>query len=255
MENVLLAPWSGPHGGLPPFDHVTAPMLDRALSQGMDLARAEFEAIAAQKEPATFVNTLVALEKAGRPLDRARRMLDTYTSSLNDAAMQNLESRVRPLLAGFDDEFIQNAALFARIRAVHDGEPKGQLDAEQQRLVNEVYRSFVRSGAALSAPDKARLKDINQQLATLYTRFGQNLLKDESERFLLLTDAQELAGLPQNLRDGARAAAQARGHAEGWLLANTRSSIEPFLTYATRGRPARKSLAHVCRAWRARWPK
>ncbi len=235
MENVLLAPWTGPHGGLPPFDHVTAPVLERALLQGMDMARADFDAIAAQKAPPNFVNTLVALEQAGRALDRARRMLDTYTSSLNDAAMQELESRVRPRLAAFDDELIQHVELFRRIQAVHDGAEKASLDAEQQRLVNEVYRGFVRSGAALSPPQKVRLKEINQQLATLYTRFGQNLLKDESERYLLLTDQQELEGLPQSLRDSARAAASARGHGHGWLLANTRSCIEPFLTYAVRG--------------------
>ena len=235
MENVLLAPWSGPHGGLPPFDHVSAPQLDRALSQGMELAHAQIEAIAQQKDSPTFANTIVALEKAGRALDRARRMLDTYTSSLNDAAMQELESRVRPLLAAFDDEFVQNAPLFARIQAVHHSEEKATLDAEQQRLVDEVHRGFVRSGAALSPADKARLKEINQQLATLYTQFGQNLLKDESERFLLLTDPSDLAGLPQSLCEAACAAATARGHAHGWLLSNTRSSIEPFLTYATRG--------------------
>ena len=234
MDNILLAPWSGPHGGLPPFDHVNAQALERALAEGVNLARTQFEAIAQQKEPATFANTLVALEKSGRELDRARRMLDTYTSSLNDKDMQALESRVRPTLAAFDDEFIQNAALFGRIKAVQDGKEKATLDAEQQRLVGEVYRAFVRSGAALSASDKTRLKDVNQKLSVLYTQFGQNLLKDESEKFLLLTSEADLAGLPQSLRDGARAQAQARGHAQGWLLANTRSSIEPFLTYAER---------------------
>ncbi len=233
MENILLTPWSGPHGGLPPFDHVTAIELDRALAQGMDMARAQFEAIAQQGDSPTFVNTIIALEKAGRPLDRARRMLDTFTSSLNDAPMQELEGRVRPKLAAFDDEFIQNAPLFARIRAVHEGREKATLDAEQQRLVNEVYRGFVRSGAALSAPQKLRLKAVNQELATLYTQFGQNLLKDESERFLRFTDAADLAGLPQSFCDAARVAAESRGHTHGWLLSNTRSSIEPFLTYAT----------------------
>ena len=243
MDSVLLAPRKNdPYGGVPPFQDVSVPVLEDALVQGMEMARADLAKIAEQQAPATFANTVVALERAGGALDRARRLLDTYTSSLNDAAMQALESRVRPQLAAFDDEVVQNAALFARIRAVHDGHEQTSLDAEQQRLVTELVRMFERSGAALTAAAKARLKAVNQELAGLYTQFGQNLLKDESARFVLLTDAADVAGLPENLQASARAAAAARGEA-GWLIANSRSSIEPFLTYATQ-RPLRE------KAWR-----
>ena len=232
MDNVLLAPWPGTHGGLPPFDHVTPPALEDALLQGMELARTEMAAIAGQTQPATFDNTLVALEKWGRPLDRARRLLDLYCSSCNDAAMQALEKRIRPPLAAFDDEFIQNNALFARIKAVNADNNK--LDAQQQRLTSEVYRTFQRSGAALTDAEKKQLKEINQRLVTLYTQFSQNVLADENDRFLLLPELSDLAGLPTSFCDSAKAAAVARGHQEGWLIANTRSSIEPFLTHATR---------------------
>jgi peptidyl-dipeptidase Dcp len=233
VEDPLLAPWTGAHGGFPPYDQVTTAALKPALLQGMDLQRAELAAIAHATDAPTFANTIAALEDAGRPFSRVARLFGVLTSTMNDAPMQALETELAPLLAAFGDEITQNAALFARIKAVYDGRADAQLTPEQLRLVETLYRAFARQGAALDAPAKARLKEINGRLATLFTTFGHNELADEERFTLALTDEDELAGLPASLRASARQAAEAKGQ-PGWLLTNTRSSMEPFLTYSSR---------------------
>jgi peptidyl-dipeptidase Dcp len=139
-----------------------------------------------------------------------------------------------PRLAAFSDRITQNEALFRRIEAVYNSPRKSSWTPEQQRLAWRYYTNFVRAGARLDATAKARLSQINQRLAGLYTNFGQNVLKDETDQFIVLRDTAELAGLPQSLRDAAAAAATARTMQGAWLINNTRSSIDPFLTYSTR---------------------
>jgi peptidyl-dipeptidase Dcp len=138
-----------------------------------------------------------------------------------------------PVLAAFNDEVIQNAALFARVKAVYLTREAAELSSEQQRLVWVVYRRFARQGAALGDAEKSRLAEINKQLAGLYTAFSQNELGDEEDHWLTL-DAAELDGLPDWLRASAAAAADAKKQKGKFLFANTRSAIEPFLTYSTR---------------------
>ena len=230
----LLDPWTGDHGGFPPFDKITGAALKPALTKGMELARADIAAIADNAEAPSFANTLAALEHSGASYDRVGRIYNIYTSVLNDKEMQALDAEMSPILAAFDDEITQNEKLFARIKAVYDGRADAGLTPEQNRLVETVYRNYVRYGAALGATEKARLKDLNQQLATLYTKFGQNVLADEENDALILEAEADLEGLPQSLKDAAKASAEARGQAGKWLIANTRSSMEPFLTFSSR---------------------
>ncbi len=232
-DHALLAPWTGPHGGFPRFDEVKVAELHPSLLAAMDLHRAEVAAIAASAEPATFASTIDALERAGQPLRRAAAVFGVYTSTMSSAEVRQIEQDMAPIFAAFSDEIIQDAALFARIQAVHAGRHAAGLTAEQVRLVEVTYRNFERQGAALGAADKARLAEINAQLATLYTRFAQNLLADEESQALELTGEAELAGLPEPLRAAAREAAAARGQ-PGWRIANTRSAMEPLLVYSTR---------------------
>ncbi|HEY0712382.1 MAG TPA: M3 family metallopeptidase [Polyangia bacterium] len=230
----LLSPWVGPHGGFPRFDLIKPTDIKPALMKAMDLQRTEIAAIAGAKDAATFANTIVALEEAGRPFVRAANVFGVYRSTMNDKPMQKLEEEMAPVLAAFSDEIIQNAELFARIKAVYDGRQGAKLDADEIRLVETIYDSFARNGAALDAKGKARLKEINAKLASLYTKFSQNELHDEETGLVLLEAQAELAGLPDSVQQGAKAAAEAKKHAGKWAITNTRSAVEPFLTYSTR---------------------
>jgi peptidyl-dipeptidase Dcp len=249
MRNApLLSPWPGPFGGVPPFDKIKTKDFTAALEAGMEQARREIAVIANTKEPPTFDNTIAALEANGRALNRVLSVFGTYTATMNDKRMQAIETAVAPKLAAFSDEITQNAALFARVAAVYKGRAKAKLTPEQLRLVETHYTSFARRGAALGKADKKKLAAINQQLATLFTKFSQNQLADEEQQYIALTHEAELEGLPDSLRAAMKATAAARGKKKQWLVANTRSSAEPFLVYSTR----RDLRERVWRMWVSR---
>ncbi len=129
-----LAPWTGPHGGLPPFDRLRVEDFGPGLRAGMDLQRAELAAIAGDPAPATFENTVLALERSGEPLNRLRALFNVYGSSMNSGPMRALQSELSPVLAAFGDEIVQNEALFRRVEAVYEARENAGLSAEQQRL-------------------------------------------------------------------------------------------------------------------------
>jgi peptidyl-dipeptidase Dcp len=232
--NPLLAPWSGPHGGLPPFDKVRVELIGPALEAGMEEQLAEIDRIANDAAPPTFDNVIAAMERSGRALSRVIAIYGVWSSTLNDEPMQAVERSMAPKLAAFSDRITQNEKLFARIAAVYEARDAAGLTPEQRRLVWLTYTDFVRSGARLDAAAKQRLSQINQQLAGLYTRFSQNVLAEEDQQMLLLADEAELAGLPESARAAAAAAAESRGHKGQWAVLNTRSSVEPFLSFSSR---------------------
>jgi peptidyl-dipeptidase Dcp len=241
--NPLLAPWPGPHGGVPPFDRVEVAHFRPALEAGMAEKLAEVERIAADPAAPDFENTIAALERAGRTLGRVNTVYGIWGSSLNTPEFQAVQREMAPRLAAFDDVINQNEALFHRIETVYQEGRNARLTPEQRRLAWLYHTRFVRAGARLDERDKASLSGINQRLAGLFTRFDQAVLADETERYLLLEDEADLAGLPESVRAAAAEAAAGRGHHGGWAIANTRSAMEPFLTYADR-RDLRE------RAWR-----
>ena len=241
--DLLLRPWTGPYGGVPPFERVTAPMFPAAFEQAMAQNRAEIARIAENPEPATFDNTIAALEDAGRAYNRVHAVWGVFASTLNGPEVQQIDRDWSPRFAAFSDEITQNHALFTRIEAVYESPDRASLTKEQQRLVWEHYTSFVRRGARLAPEQKALLSDYNQQLAALYTRFSQNLLAEEEGQRILLDDAGQLEGLPESVAQGYAAAAEDKGLAGKWLVANSRSAMEPFLTYS-----ARRELREA--AWR-----
>ncbi|HYW08977.1 MAG TPA: M3 family metallopeptidase [Longimicrobium sp.] len=242
-QNPLLAAWTGPHGGIPPFDRVRVEHFRPALEAAMAENLAEVQRIATNPAPATFDNTVAALERAGRTLDRVSTAYGVWSSTMNTPEFQVVEREMAPKLAAFSDQITQNDALFRRIEAVYQGPEKARLTPEQQRLAWLYHNNFVRSGARLDATAKARLSAINQRLAGLFTSFSQNVLADENDQILTLNSEAELAGLPQSLRDAAAAEAVSRKMPGAWVISNTRSSIDPFLTYSDR-RELRE------RAWR-----
>jgi peptidyl-dipeptidase Dcp len=231
--NPITPAWTGPYGGVPPFDKIEAADLKAALEAGMAEGLAELDTIANDPSPPTFDNTIAAMERAGRLLDRVTTVYGIYSSTLSDETVQATERDIEPKLAAFRDSITQNEKLFKRIAAVYDARETSNLTPEQKRLTWLQYTNFVRAGAKLDAQAKKRLSEINQQLATLFTNFSQNLLADENDRFLLIEKEADLAGLPDAVREGAAASAETRGHKGKWLISNTRSSVEPFLTYST----------------------
>lgn len=230
----FLDPWTGEHGGYPRFDLIKITGFKDAMLKGMDLKRAEIKTITGQKSEPDFENTIVTFEDAGRNYNRSQRFFDIWTSTMNDKPMQSIESDMKPLMAKFDDEVIQNDPLFQRIKSVYEVREKSGLNPEQQRLTEVYYRLFTRQGAGLDEKKKARLREINERLATLFTKFTQNQLADEENFMLVLEKEDDLDGLSESLREAAAAQAEAKGKKGKWVISNTRSSMEPFLTFSTR---------------------
>jgi len=229
--NPLTEKWIGPYGGVPPFDKVKVADFKPALEQAMAENLKEIDAIANDPAAPTFANTFVPLEKSGEMLSRVSRIFGIWSTSMNTEEFQPVQAEMQPKLAAHSDKITQNAALFKRISAVYNSPAKAKLTKEQQRLVQVYYENFVHAGAALDDAKKARLSEINQQLAGLYTKFNQNLQGEESELYVQIDKESDLAGLPQSLKDAAAEDAKAKKKS-GWIIRNTRSSTDPFLTYA-----------------------
>lgn len=231
-QNILLAEWDGPYGGVPPWKSVDVSKFIESFDAAISMSTADMEAIANNAEPPTFENTIVAMEKAGKALDRLQTLFGVHTSNLNVGPIKDIEVAVAPKLSRHSDSITQNEKLFARIEAVYNSADKSNWSVAQQRLVDDYYKSFVRQGAKLNAEDKRKLSEINSKLATLFTQFSQNVLADEGGPITLIEDQEKLAGLPASTIDAMAAAAEKRDHKGAWVVTNTRSSMEPFLTYA-----------------------
>ncbi len=231
-QSVLLQPWSGPYGGVPPWDQVQTSEFVPAIEAAIKLALAEIDSIANQSASPTFANTIAELERSGKPLQRVETLFDVYASNLNVGPIPDIERAVAPKFAEYQDKVTQNSRLFARIAAVYESDEMKTLDEASRRLVDDRYKSFVRQGAKLSDGDKKRLSQINQRLARLFTDFSQNVLVDEGGYVTWITDNSDLAGLPESVVDAMANDAEAKGRKGEWAVTNTRSSMDPFLTYA-----------------------
>jgi peptidyl-dipeptidase Dcp len=231
--NPLLAPWTGPYGGVPPFDRVEIAHFLPALEAGMSAQLEAVGRITAEPAPADFENTIAALERSDRVLKQVQNIYGIWRTSMNTPDFQAVEREMAPRLAAFRDRITQDEGLFRRIAAVYAARETAGLTPEQKRLAWLYYTTFARTGARLDSAGKKRLSEINQRLATLYTAFAQNVLADETDYVLFLAE-KDLAGLPDSVRSAAAAAAEARGKKGQWAVLNTRSSMEPFLLYSER---------------------
>lgn len=232
--NPLLAKWEGPYGGIPPFDKVRVAQFKPALEAAMTENLAEIDKIANNPVTPTFENTIAEMERAGSTLERVSTVYGIWAGTMSTSEMRGVEREMGPKLAAFNDKITQNEALFKRIEAVYNTREKSNLTPEQKRLSWRYYTNFVRAGAKLGTNEKKRLSEINQALAGLYTKFSQNLLADETDLYLEIKDQSELAGLPQSIIDAAAQTAEAKKLNGSWVIANTRSSVDPFLTYSAR---------------------
>ena len=229
--NPLLATWTGPHGGVPAFDKYKIEQFKPALMAAIEHSRGQLKGIALVKSVPTFDNTIAAFENSGRELTRVGAMFNVYTSTMSSKPMQAVEQELTPIYAAYSDEITQNGPLFNRIKTVYDARETSGLNPQQQRLTWRIYQNFARQGAALDQAAKTRLGAINQRLATLYTTFSQNELADEENYSILVEKEADLAGLPDSAISGAAQAAEEKGQKGKWLFTNTRSSMEPFITY------------------------
>jgi peptidyl-dipeptidase Dcp len=232
-QNVLLADWSGPYGGVPPFDRVKVEQFKPALETAMTRGLAEVEKIADNPDAPTFENTIAAMERSGKTLDRARAVYKVWTENMSSDAFRVVEQEMAPKLAGYHDTVMQNVRLFERIEKIYNARESSGLTPEQQRLVWDYYTNFLREGAKLTPEHKAAVAKINKQLADLYTKFSNNLLHDEESYALYLTKDQ-LDGLPESYVKAAAEAASDRKQPGKFAVLNTRSSMDPFLTYSNR---------------------
>jgi peptidyl-dipeptidase Dcp len=244
-ENPLLTPWTTPFG-VPPFDLIRPEHFGPGFDQGMAEHRAEVAAIAASAEPASFANTVEALERSGRTLDRVRSVFFNLVSSQATDELQAIERDYAPRLARHRAEVMLNPALFARVSALLDRRAELALQPDQDRLLVRLESGLRRSGAALDAAGRERMAAISTRLAVLHTQFGQNVLADENEWHMVLAP-DGLEGLPDFAVEAAREAARERG-VDGHVVTLSRSSIEPFLAFSTR-RDLREA---AWRAWVAR---
>ena len=233
-KNPLLEKWTGPYQGVPAFDKYKVEQFEPALEAAMAENLAEIEKIAKDPAAPTFENTIAALERSGRTLARVHSIYGIYSSNLATPEFQAVEQKMEPKLAAFQDRIVQNEPLFKRVAAVYEAREKSGLTPEQVRLVWVYYNNFARSGAKLDGPAKARLSEVNQELASLYTTFSQRILADENDPLTVLESEKDLAGLPASFVAAAAATAEERGKKGQWAIANTRSSVEPFLTFSDR---------------------
>jgi len=246
-DNPLLQEWAAPYG-LPPFGATTPAHFGPALEVAVAEHWAEIEAIGANPAPASFQNTVAALDECGRALSRISAFFFNLTASETSPALQEVEKEWAPRLAAHESRVFMHAGLFQRIDALYAERAVLGLDADQLRLLERVHLDFVRAGARLGTAARARYSATVQELAALYTEFSQNVLADEAAYTLALQSEVDMAGLPKALRDAAANAAAQRGLPPGsHVITLSPSLAEPFMTYSAR-RDLREALWHARKA-------
>jgi peptidyl-dipeptidase Dcp len=238
--------WSGPGGGVPAFDRVKPEDLGPAFDIAMTAGRGEIAAIVNDPETPSFRNVFEALEDSDILLVRAMAYYGVWRSTMKTDEVRKLEAEFEPRLAAYRDEFVQNAKLFEKIETVAKQPPRRR--AEEERLIRVRHRAFVLNGARLDSSAKARVAEINQRLAKLSTAFDDDILSEEQKPALVLDAANDLAGCPASFKDAARAEGDRLGLEGKWVIVNTRSSVEVFLSFADR----RDLRERAFRAWTAR---
>jgi peptidyl-dipeptidase Dcp len=232
QDNILLQEYQGPYGGVPVFDEMDLTNLKPAIEQGMALHLEEIEAIANNTEAPTFENTIEPLERAGKPLNRAFTYYGIWSSNISSPEFREIQGELAPKISEYSSKISQNKKLFERIKTVYENSQKEPLAEDQQRVVHLTYENFALDGANLDEKSKERYAEINKELSQLYTTFSNNILADEENYVVFLTKDQ-LGGLPESFVKASAKAAADRGEEGKYAITNTRSSMDPFLTYST----------------------
>lgn len=231
-NNVLLKEWTGPYEGTPAFDKMNVTDIKEAVEKAMELNLAEIETIANTTEAPTFKNTIVAMESAGKTLDNVFAYYGIMGSNMSSPEFRAVQTELAPKLSEFSSKISQNEKLFQRVKAVYDASQKTPLEAQAQRVVDLIYKGFEMNGANLNTEKKKRYAAINKELSSIYTKFANNILHDEENYVTYLTQDQ-LGGLADGYKKSAAKMAADKGQKGKYAITNTRSSMDPFLTYST----------------------
>jgi peptidyl-dipeptidase Dcp len=221
-DNPLLQDWTGPYG-VPPFADIKNEHYKPAIMQGIKDLEAEIAAIADNEAAPTFENTIVALDKAGGTLDKALGVFGNITNTDTNDTLSELEGEIYPLVSKVYDGISFNETLFARVKAIKDSAAVEGMDEQDARLVELTYRQFERAGANLSPDVKAQVSDINSEISSLTTKFGQNLLKSTKAFRIDVTDEADLVGLSEDFKAAIK-------DGDTWTLTVDRSVYETFMT-------------------------
>lgn len=230
--NTLLKEWTGPYDGVPAFDEMKVSDVKEAVEKGMKLGLKDIEAIANNPEPATFENTIVAMERSGKVLDRVFKYYGIMSSNVSTPEFRDIQTELAPKISEYNSKISQNEALFKRIKTVYEASQKTPLEADQQRVVELIYKGFEMNGANLNAEQKKRYAEIDKELSSLYTKFSNNVLHDE-ENYVTYLTKEQLGGLSESFINSAAKIAKDKGQEGKYAITNTRSSMDPFLTYST----------------------
>lgn len=230
--NKLLKTWTGPYMGIPAFDKMKVVDIKPAMLKAMELNLSEIEAIATNPEPPTFENTIVAMERSGKVLDRAFTYYGIFSSNMSSPEFREVQTELAPLFSEFQSKITQSEQLFQRIKTVYEASKTKPLEADQQRVVELTYQGFAMNGADLDDVKKKRYAAINKELSSLYTKFSNNVLHDE-ENYVTYLKENQLDGLPDDFVKSAASIANSKGKQGEYAITNTRSSMDPFLTFST----------------------
>ena len=231
--NPFLGKYTTPYG-IPPFEQIKVEHYKPAFVKGIEEHKKEIDAIVNNKKPATFENTIAALDRCGELLNKVASVFYGQNSACTSDEMQAVSREISPLLSQHSDDITMNAALFKRVKYVYDHQSEEKLDKEQKKLLEETYKSFVRSGANLSADKQEQLRKLNQEISLLQLTFGQNMLAETNAFQLVIDNKDDLAGLPQNLIASAAEVAKERGLDGNWVFTLHNPSVMPFLQYSDR---------------------
>ena len=232
-SNPFLSEYTTPFQ-VPPFDLIKEEHFPPAIQEGIKQQQKEIEAIVKNGEPPTFQNTVEALERSGDLLDKVNHVLSNLLSANTTDTLQKIATDAAPLLSRHGDDIILNPDLFKRVKAVYDEKGTLGLAPEQTRLIEKIYKNFVRNGANLDAENQARLRKINEELSVLTLKFGDNVLRDDNAFQLVIEKREDLAGLPPTVIEGAAEAAKAKGFEGKWIFTPHKPSLIPFLQFSAK---------------------
>ncbi|MDE5416448.1 M3 family metallopeptidase [Labilibaculum sp. DW002] len=230
-DNPFFSEYNTPHQTAP-FDQIKFEHFEPAFTEGMVQGRAEIDAIANSKETATFENTIVAYEKAGKLLGKVSDVFFNIKGSENTDSIAALAKRLSPIMTKYSADISLNENLFKRIKTVYDKKADLKLTVEQNTLLEKMYQGFVRSGANLDADKKTKLREIDGKLALLTMQFGDNVLKETNAFELVIDKKEDLAGLPESVIGAAAEKATAAGKEGKWMFGLDKPSMLPFLQYS-----------------------
>ncbi|MEX2488088.1 MAG: M3 family metallopeptidase [Pseudomonadales bacterium] len=243
MSNPFFERWDTPYG-IPPFDRIRTEHFEEAFNRAFAEHVREVEQIVRNDEAPGFENTVEAFEGSAELLRKVSNTFSNLVSVNVSDALQKAQMEIMPRYASHHSDMLLAPELFARVREVYESEDRSRLSDEQIQLLEEMYKAFIRAGAALDKQARTQIKALDEELASLKARFGQNLLKDTNNFELILESEDEVAGLPDSVLKGAAAEASGRGQEGKYVFTVARSSITPFLQFADR-RDLREKLFHA----------